>query len=527
MQKKRAEKNTRENRATTIKDPHKIPIEKLFYTLNSGEKGLTEKEAEKRTNIYGENTLEQKSKADEIKKFLKNFTNFFALLLLFGSLLSFLGEYLEPNQGNLYIGIALVAVVIINAFFTYIQEHQSEKIMESFKELMPDEIFALRDGKKKKILAKSLVPGDIIFLEEGNKIPADARLISQTQLKVDNSSLTGESEPQLRSLKATSNNILESRNVVFSGTAVQSGNGIAIVFATGQNTEIGKIAKLTKKTETVKTPLRQETDHFIRVISAIAIILGIVFFIISFFLGKDIIGSLIFAIGIIVANVPEGLLPTVTLSLSLASKKMAERNALIKNLESVETLGSATVICTDKTGTITENKMSVNTIYINFEEYNIYEKSIKRLKGIKAFAKTAVLCNNANIDHSNNKFTGDPTETSLLDFVATVKPISISKEKSTATRIKEIPFDSKRKRMTVLVDNKKTKEIYAYMKGAPEVVIKKCKKVLVNNKEKALGKKDLEKIKKHYIKMASRGERVLGLAYKKIRNRREAEKFSE
>ena len=270
-------------------------------------------------------------------------------------------------KGNLYIGIAIGAVVILNGTFTFIQEYQAAKTMESFRQLLPPHAKVLREGKVRDILASELVVGDIILLEEGDKVPADGRLIETNSLKVDHSAITGESEPQLRSLECTHPNILECRNMVFSGTLVQSGNGKAVVFGTGQNTQIGNLATLTQQISSVDTPIRKELNHFIKVISAIAIFLGVTFFILAFLLQDVFLASLIFAIGIIVANVPEGLLPTVTLALSLASRRMASRNALIKQLESVETLGSTTVICTDKTGTLTQNKMAVNSLMIGFE----------------------------------------------------------------------------------------------------------------------------------------------------------------
>jgi sodium/potassium-transporting ATPase subunit alpha len=215
-----------------------------------------------------------------------------------------------------------------------------------------------------------VVPGDVILLEEGDRVPADGRLLEVNQLKVDHASLTGESEPQLRKVACTHERLMESRNMVFSGTLVQSGNGRALVYGTGMNTQIGQIVQLTKEAGTVETPIRKELRHFIRIISAIAIGLGVLFFALSVALGNPLIGSLIFAIGIIVANVPEGLLPTVTLALTMASKRMAKKNALIKNLEAVETLGSTTVICTDKTGTITQNQMQVATLVLGEREWS-------------------------------------------------------------------------------------------------------------------------------------------------------------
>ncbi|MBU0667129.1 MAG: HAD-IC family P-type ATPase [Nanoarchaeota archaeon] len=498
---------------------HKIPLEQLYQQVKSSFSGLSSVEAKERLKIHGFNILETKKKIPAVLKFLKQFKNFFALLLIAGSLIAFFAEYILPGEGNLYIGIALAGVVVLNAIFTFVQEYQSEKIMESFKKMLPQKASVIRDGKIQEIEANEIVPGDIIFLNEGEKVPADARLIEQNSLKVDNSSITGESEPQLRKLEYTHKNILESRNMVFSGTLVQSGNGKALVYGTGINTQIGDIVKLTKETEGSETPLRKELNHFIKVISTIAIILSLVFFITSFFIGNTLIRSIIFAIGIIVANVPEGLLPTVTLCLSIASKRMAKKNALIKNLESVETLGSTTVICTDKTGTITQNKMTVNTLFVNSKETNASEKGINNIKGLNLLIKTMVLCNNSKLNTNDKSYSGDPTETSLMNFSQNF--IDIEKLIMKEERIHESPFDSKTKRM--ITTNKSAGKKIAYMKGAPEIIINKCNKILVENKIRSLSKRDKLLISNYYEKLASRGERVLAFSYKETKTEKAKE----
>ncbi len=489
-------------------DEHKLPLKELFKQLSTSPEGLSSAEAAKRLARKGPNVLETKKDVPLILRFLKQFTNFFAVLLMIGSGLAFFAEYLSPGDGNLYIGVALAAVVLLNSAFTFIQEYESERIMESFRKMLPSMVETLRDGKKKEIRAEELVPGDVIFLSEGDKIPADGRLIRENALKVDNSSLTGESEPQLRKLECTHENILESRNMVFSGTLVQSGNGEAVVFGTGMHTEIGKILKLTKETRQVDSPLHKELRYFIKIISSIAIFLGILFFLISVAMGQQLMGSLIFAIGIIVANVPEGLLPTVTLSLSIAAKKMAKNNALIKNLESVETLGSTTVICTDKTGTITQNKMSVNTIFIDNESVKVFERELDHTKTMPLLLRTMVLCNNAHMQEGT--FHGDPTETSLLEFAS--KLIDIDEVSAKEPRVHESPFDSKTKRM--ITTNAQKKGNIAFMKGAPEVVIKKCDRIMVKGVELPLTPDDHKRINSEYEHLASRGERVLAFAFK-------------
>ncbi len=492
-----------------INDEHKISMEKLCHRLHAIPEGLTTQDAKKRLLQYGYNVLQGEKKQPLIIRFGKHLVNYFAILLWIGAILSFIAEYYAPNEGYIYIGIALAAVVVLNGVFTFIQEYQSEKIMESFKKMLPLKITALRNGKETEILASDLAPGDIIYLHEGDKIPADARLITENSLKVDNSSLTGESEPQLRKLACTHDNILESRNMVFSGTLVQTGNGTALVYATGMHTQMGNIVQLTKTTKETKNPLRKELNHFINVISGIAIFLGLTFFIINLITGNQLMGSLIFAIGIIVANVPEGLLPTVTLALSIATKRMAKKMALIKNLESVETLGSTTVICTDKTGTITENKISVNTLLINNQEHSIYERDIENTPGITKLIKIAALCNNATLE-TNNKYHGDPTEGALLLFANTYNNLKELQENN--PRLNEYPFDSKTKRMITI--NKVNHKNIACLKGAPEVILEKCNHILINNRVIKLAEKHKQQITHCHKRFASRGERVLALAYK-------------
>ena len=490
-----------------IVDVHKIPITELYQTLESSALGLNSAEAEKQLANVGPNELTLKKQVPELLKFLRQFKNFFAILLMLGGALAFLAERLDPGQGNLYIAIALYGVVLLNAVFTYIQEYQSEKIMESFKKMLPQRVSVLRDNTIQPIDASKVVPGDVMLLYEGDRICADGRLIEQNRLKIDLSSLTGESEPQLRHLECTHDNILESRNMVFSGTLVQSGDGKAIVYGTGMNTQIGNIVQLTKETEGVESPIRQELKHFIKIISSIAITLGILFFIISVLIGKSEISSLIFAIGIIVANVPEGLLPTVTLALTMASKRMSQKNALIKNLESVETLGSTTVICTDKTGTLTQNRINVNTIIINQKEFAAWDIDVAKEPGIKRAWEVMTLCNNAHLTAED--FTGDPTEGALLVYAN--KLFSVSEFINTR-RVNEHPFDSATKRMLTVNKLNAQNGYHAFLKGAPEVVLEKCEQIFLSDAVHPLDDSIKAQIVSNYRRLARRGERVLALA---------------
>ncbi|MFH1850598.1 MAG: HAD-IC family P-type ATPase [archaeon] len=491
-------------------DEHRVKLGELIFRLKTRENGLRTEQAKTRQKEHGLNIVEHARKSHPMIRYLKQFTNLFAVLLSIGAVLSFAAEYLSPGEGNLQIGIALVMVVFLNATFTFYQEYKADKIMETFLNMMPDKARVLRDGNEIDILAKYLVPGDVILLEEGDKIPADARLLDMHQLKVDHSTLTGESEPQLRSLNATHEDIMESRNMVFSGTTVLSGNGKALVYATGMGTQLGKIANLTGRTEERETTIHKELSHFVKIITVIALILGVSFFAIGLFLERGVWQNMVYMIGIIVANVPEGLLPTVTLCLSIASQKMARKNALVKSLESVETLGSTTVICTDKTGTITQNRMSVSRIFVN-------QRSIKAGKEIRVpeeLTNLLVLCNNSKA--TERGYHGDPMEIALLEF--SEKFASPEEIRNSNPRIAEEPFDSNTKRMITV--NAGAKKTTAYLKGAPEVVIAKCNRILINNRVTKLTAEHRAQIQGQVETISSLGERILALAYRQAKGRR-------
>ena len=489
-------------------DFHLTPLDELSRSIDSSSEGLKKEEVSQRQKKYGPNELRVKQDTSVYIRFLRQFANFFAVLLLVGSALALLAEHLDPGQGNVYIASALFGVVLLNALFTFIQEYQSEKIMDSFREMMPATVRVRRDRQVHEVEACELVPGDVILLAEGDKVPADGRLLQCNELKVDMSSLTGESEAVLLDCTNQHQSLLESRNMVFSGSLVQSGNGEALICATGMDTQIGKIVQLTKEAGTVETPIKKELQHFIKIIGGIAITLGMLFFLVSIGIGKGTIASLIFAIGIIVANVPEGLLPTVTLALTMASKRMAKKNALIKNLESVETLGSTTVICTDKTGTLTENRMSVHRIITPDSTYAFAQENIVVGRELGPLQRIMTLCNNAELTDSG--FIGDPTEAALL---ACVRDMGEIEDLSACQRIKEQPFSSATKYMISLNQCPDGGSDEAYLKGAPEVVFGFCDRVFINGELVARNEQTDDWFKTNLTEMAGSGERCLGLAY--------------
>ena len=491
-------------------DMHTLALPALFQTLDSSERGLSAEQAAERRKRAGPNQLRVRQETPELVKFLLQFKNFFAALLIVGGGLALLADRLDPGQGNLYIAYALIGVVVLNAAFTYLQERQSERIMESFRRMLPTMVVVVRGDQTLSLDARELVPGDVILLAEGDKVPADCRLIEANRLTVDLSSLTGESEAQTREPGIGAEPLLQSRNMLFSGSLVQSGDARALVCRTGMATEIGNIVELTKQTGHVETPIRRELKYFIKIISGIAIFLGVSFFLVSVAIGRGELASLIFAIGIIVANVPEGLLPTVTLALTMASKRMARKKALIKNLESVETLGSTTVICSDKTGTLTLNRLSVSTLVIGGQAYAAGDPALRENARIGEAQRVMMLCNNAHL--TADGAVGDATEGALLRYGESVLGAA---DLSGYARVAEEPFSSVLKRMATLC-SQPGGGYEAYLKGAPEVVLGMCDHVYLDGQTLPLSEERREHIIDGYRDLAARGERGLALAIRPL-----------
>lgn len=469
--------------------------------LVSSEGGLAETEAAKRLSESGFNEIREVARTPLSLRFLGQFTHFLAVLLWIGAGLAFLSAYLHPGESMSTLGFAIVGVILINAIFTFVQEYRAEMALEALKKLLPFYVQVLREGTEKKVPSREIVPGDIILLAEGDRVPADARLIDSSGLKVNSAALTGESEAGLKDPGPVPGELLESPNIVFAGTTVTSGSGKALVFATGMGTEFGRIAHLTSAVGPSLSPLQKEIQKATRLVATIAALVGLFFFVLGFFIGRNFWDNFIFTIGITVALIPEGLLPTVTLSLAMASQRMVKRKALIKNLSSVETLGCVTVVCTDKTGTLTQNRMTASTIW---RDDRIIEAGAYRPPADDMLLRTALLCNNAR--WADNEYQGDPTETALL---------KLSRESLgdlSAERLAEIPFDSDRKRMTTL--NKLAGREYVFTKGALESILPLCSLAQVNGAERRLDEAFRQLILEANHRLMDRGLRVLAFAYK-------------
>lgn len=371
--KKKGEEEGRRTQKIREIDMHRVPMEDFYKKLEISERNLTEgmttEEGDRRIKKYGENKLTERVKTPWYMKLWHELTTFFSLMLWVGGILCFVAYGLDSSdKSNMYLGIVLFVVVFATGIITFFQNAKSDSIMEGFKNFIPPKCRVIRNGKEDLIMANKLTIGDIVKVKAGERIPADLRIIESQEMKVDNSSLTGESDPLLRTVECTDpEKILETKNVAFFGTLCKEGEGKGIVFHVGDGTIIGQIASLAASAAAGKTPLRKELDRFIAMVTVIALCLGLFFFISGFILKYTVTQNMVFAIGIIVANVPEGLLATITITLSVAAKNLSRKKVLVKNLESVETLGSTSCICSDKTGTLTQNIMTVENLWYNLK----------------------------------------------------------------------------------------------------------------------------------------------------------------
>jgi Ca2+-transporting ATPase len=509
---------------------HSITRAEVLERLGTSEDGLTSEQAAERLARFGPNEIREIKGKSLILKFLENFYHLFAIMLWVGGGLAFVG-------GMPQLGWAIFAVIFINAIFSFWQEFRAGKATEALKKMIPHKAKVIRDGKTCEILAAEIVPGDILVLEEGDNISADARLIEEFELRTNNATLTGESEPVRKTAaphKDEKLTTIEMPNLVFAGTSVAYGGGRAVAFATGMNTQFGKIAELTQSVEDQLSPLQKEMDKVTQMVAIIATVIGVVFFLLGYFIaGLSLIGGFVFCIGIVVALVPEGLLPTVSLSLAMGVQRMAKRHALIKKLSSVETLGCTTVICTDKTGTLTKNEMTVRDLWVNGEHIEVsgsgYEPSgsfhaegkpltPEQLKALEILLRSAAFCNNARlIDPAGPEeswtILGDPTEAALL-VAAKKAGFDYEAELKSARRVFELPFDSVRKRMTTVHMHKFGR--IGYVKGAPREVLDLCSTIATVDGSGPLSTEMRAKIVAQNDAFARDGLRVLAMAYRPI-----------
>lgn len=504
----------------------KLSSADTLTNMNSTKAGLTEAEVKSRLAKYGKNVIAAAKKQSLLKVFLTNFTSMMAILLWVAGLIALM-------TGTPELGIAIWLVNLINGVFSFWQQYRAQQATSALQKMLPSYVKVMRAGQTNKILAADLVPGDIVLLNSGDNIPADGRLLSADSLEVNQSSLTGESitvnketDPQTDAALKNAGKYAEA-NLVYEGTSVVNGSGSFVVLATGMHTEFGQIASLTTSVAAVKSPLQKELDILTRQLSLIAIVIGALFFVAAvFFVGYPWPKAFIFALGMIVAFIPEGLLPTVTLSLAMAVQKMAKKNALVKHLNSVETLGETTVICSDKTGTLTKNEMTIEKVWLPTADYTVsgtgYEpngivtKAGKKIDlaqehDLLQLIRIASLCNDSAIEEKENHYqlVGSPDEGSLL-ILAAKADYDLRDERKNYPRYNELPFDSKRKRMSTIHQN--NGQNYVFTKGGITEVLSCCQNYLKNGQVIPLTEAVKKEILAKNDDLAKEGLRTLAFA---------------
>ncbi|MDI9623690.1 MAG: calcium-transporting P-type ATPase, PMR1-type [Methanothermobacter sp.] len=461
-----------------------MEIEEVLKELSTSKDGLSSEEAKKRLLKYGENELVEEKKEGPLRLFLNQFMDVLIILLIVAALVSyFIGDLLDST--------VILFVVVVNAIIGFMQEYRAEKAMEKLKSLIATEAIVIRDGETKKIPARELTIGDLVVIEEGDNVPADLRLIETSELRIDESIITGESIPVHKTHELSE----KGDNIAYMDSNVVSGRGKGFVIAVGMETAIGKIAGMIQEEEG-KTPLQEKISRLGKSLGIIAVIVCFIVFILQFLKGINIVETFMTAVSLAVASVPEGLPAILTLTLALGMQKMARNNAIIRKLLAVETLGSCTFICTDKTGTLTLNKMRVRKPLLTSKDRAL---------------EVCALCNNASF--SNDKVIGDPTDAALLLFAKDNGYIRDELEEE-YPRIKEIPLDSERKRMSTI--HSSTSGYYLFIKGAPEIILERTSYIEEEGKIRKFKDADLEYWKKKLDEMTSQALRVLGLAYKPL-----------
>ena len=480
----------------------------ILKELDVDEKnGLSSTEALRRLEKYGKNKLETKKKKTLFKQFLSQLKDVMIYILIIAAIISaFLGEISDA--------LIILLVIIINAVIGVIQESKAEKALDALKELSTPKALVKRDGSLKEILSEDIVPGDIVIIDAGRYIPGDLRLIDTANLKIEESAFTGESVPSEKHASFLPDKeipIGDQNNMAFMSTLATYGRGVGVVVGTGMNTEIGKIAKMIEQEENDETPLQKKLSELGKILGFLAVGICILIFIISFFQGRDLLEMFLTSISLAVAAIPEGLPAIVAIVLALGVQRMVKKNAIIRKLPAVETLGSVSIICSDKTGTLTQNKMTVTTVYTNDSyikesEFNLNENESKLL------VDCMVLCNDATYSEKNQ--TGDPTEIALLESSFKLNILKEKLEKD-FKRIDEIPFDSDRKLMTTvnLVDNNKAR---VFTKGALDSILSICNKISINGKLLDFTKEYKAKVLENSNIMSDKALRVLAFAYKDI-----------
>ena len=503
---------------------HTLTVEEIFERLASGPSGLTADEAAKRLQTHGPNELQARSHISPWSILFEQFKNVLIIILLLATALSaFLGHGVEA--------IAITAIVLFAVILGFIQEYRAERAIEALRELAAPAATVIRDGREERIPARDLVPGDLVLLATGDKVPADARLTEAVNLQTVEAPLTGESAPVEKQSKPLPDSQLpaaDQRNMTFAGTAVTYGRGRALIVATGMATEFGKIARMLQDVDTAKTPLQKNLDRIGKSLARAAFAVVFVIVIVGLFRGQPFVEMLIFGVALAVAVVPEALPAVVTISLALGVKRMVRRNALIRRLPAVETLGSTSVICSDKTGTLTKDEMTVRRLYVpghmievsgtGYEPTGVFSMNgagAKMSTPLAMLLRAAALASDAHVEQKNGAGTwevkGDPTEGALI-VVAAKAGLNKAELDKQFLRVSEIPFTAETKRMTTLHET--PEGIVAYSKGAPEVILRSCTLQLTDAEAEPLDEARRAEVLECARQMAGEALRVLAVAYK-------------
>ena len=511
-----------------------MDIEEAERALKTSREGLSSEEAQRRLQEFGYNELVERERVTLLEIFFNQFKDIFVIMLLIATVISFLiGEIVDAST--------IAVIVILNSVVGFVQEYRSEKAMEAMKKLTAPKARVLRYGEERIIPAREVVPGDIAMLEEGDRIPADGRLVEIVELKTSEAVLTGESTPVGKTTEVVDEKspVADRKNSVFMATHIIYGRGKAVITSTGMQTEFGKIAEMVQAVEAEETPLKQKLERFAKKLGIIIVVVCAAVFVMELYeifilqvhaeaeAIKNILTAFETSVALAVSAVPEGLPAVVTVSLALGARELAKRNAIIRRLSSAETLGATTIICSDKTGTLTKGEMTVRKIYVNGDiidvtgvgyeskgEFLLNGKPInpKEDDNLHLLLRASTLCSNAHYD--GKSIIGDTTEGALI--VAAAKAGMTKKDlETTYPRVHEVPFTSERKRMTTVHKSPEGK-LYAYVKGAPETILEECDYVLYNGREEKLTKKEHQSILKINEELASGALRVLGIAYRKL-----------
>ena len=493
---------------------HDKSAEEVLKAVSATEEGLSSAEAEKRIAEFGKNALAEGKKKSLIVKFLEQFKDIMIIVLLVAAVVSAVIALVEGEYSELIDAGVILLIVVLNAVIGVVQENKAENAMEALKNMNKAFSKVLRDGEWKHLASEELVPGDIVKLEAGDIVPADMRLLTSASLKIEEAALTGESVPAEKDAEKTvaaDAPLGDRADMAYSGGTVAYGRGTGVVTHTGMKTEVGKIATMLTDGSQQTSPLQKQLGKTAKLLSILVLAIAAVIFIVQAVREpENIMEAFMTAVAIAVAAIPEGLPAVVTIVLAIGVQRMSKRNAIVKNLPSVETLGCCEVICSDKTGTLTLNQMTVKGYYLpdcGFK--SVDEEAASDGKDFDAFLRAMALCNDT--EKTSDGLTGDPTETALVAFAE-----ACGKDYRTLLseypRVDEVPFDSVRKLMTTINEHDGVRQ--AYVKGAPDMLLPLCSSVMVGEEVRPIAEKDIEEIKKANSKMAKKALRVLGVAVK-------------